>query len=87
MPLNAQGQLKCVDQEACLQLIFETGQRPERQITTFGLVPITRVEAGEQVTESFWVPEGFLLGWRSNPNRRNLVLVGCVWPWRGISLH
>ena len=59
MPLKVQGQLKCVDQKACLQLICETGQRCERQIVTLGLVPRQRTESREQVTESFCVPEGF----------------------------
>ena len=59
VPLKVQGQLKGVDQEACLQLIYETGQRPENQITTLGLVPRQKVESGEQVTESFHIPEGF----------------------------
>ena len=34
VPLNVQEQLKGVDQVACLQLIYESGQRPENQITT-----------------------------------------------------
>ena len=34
VPLNVQGQLKGVDQEVRLLLIYETGQRPENQITT-----------------------------------------------------
>ena len=38
VPLNVQGQLKGVDQEVCLPLIYETGHRPENQITTLGLV-------------------------------------------------
>ena len=38
VPPEAQGQLKCVDQKTCLQLIYETGQRPENQITALGLV-------------------------------------------------
>ena len=58
VPRKVQGQLKCVE-EACLQLIKETGQRPERQIATLGLEPRQRVESREQVTESFCVPEGF----------------------------
>ena len=49
-----------MDQKACLQLIYETGQRPERQIATLGLVPRQTAESREQVTESFYVPEGFL---------------------------
>ena len=44
--LNVQGQLKGVDKEACLQLIYETGQRPESQITNLGLVPRQKVESG-----------------------------------------
>ena len=59
MPLKVQGQLKGVGQEVCLQLIYETGQRPENQITTLGLAPRQKVESGEQVTESFNIPEGF----------------------------
>ena len=58
-----------MDQEACLQLIYETGQRPESQITTLGLVP--RQKAGEQVTESFNIPEWFF-NWmvlESNPTK------------------
>ena len=58
-PLKVQRQLNGVDQEACLQLIYETGHRPESQITTLGLVPRQKVESGEQVTDSFNIPEGF----------------------------
>ena len=43
VPLNVHGQLKAVDQEVCLLLISETGQRPENQITTLGLVPRQKV--------------------------------------------
>ena len=57
--LKVQEHLKGVDQEVSLQLIYETGQRPENQITNLGLVPRKKVEAGEQVTESFNIPEGF----------------------------
>ena len=60
MPLNVQGQLTCVDHKTCLQLIYETGQRPEKQIATLGLVLGKSTELREQVTESFCVPEGFL---------------------------
>ena len=59
VPLNVQGQLKDVDQEVCLQLIYESGQRPENQITTLGLVPRQKVESGAKVTESFNIFEGF----------------------------
>ena len=59
MPLKVQGQLKGVDRDICLQLIYETGQRPESQITNLGLVPKQKVESGEQVTESFNIPEWF----------------------------
>ena len=52
MPLNVQGQLTCVDQRTCIQLMYEAAQRPGRQIA--------RTELGEQVMESFCVPEGFL---------------------------
>ena len=54
-----QGQLKDVEQEVYLQLIYESGPRPENQITTLGLVPRQKVESGEQVTESFNIPELF----------------------------
>ena len=57
--MKVQGQLKGVDQEACLQLIYESGQRSDNQITALGLVSRQKVESGEQVTESFNVPEGF----------------------------
>ena len=40
------------------QLIYESAQRPENQITTLGLVSRQKVESGEQVTESFNIPEG-----------------------------
>ena len=50
--LKVQVQLKGVDQEACLQLINESGQRPENQITV-GLVLRQKVESGEQVTAFF----------------------------------
>ena len=62
MPLNAQGQLKCVDQKIYLQMTHKTEQRPEGQIATFGFLPRQRAELGEQVTESFWAPDGFLNG-------------------------
>ena len=58
VPLNVQGRVKDADQEVYLQLIHESGQRPENQIATLGLVPRQKVESGEQVTESF-NPEGF----------------------------
>ena len=47
-----------MDLEACLQLIYESGQRPENQVTALGLVSTQKVESGEQVTESFNIPEG-----------------------------
>ena len=53
------GQLKGVDQEVRLQLIYETRQRLENPITNLGLVPRQKVESGEQVAESFNVPEEF----------------------------
>ena len=59
VPVKVQGQLKGVDQEACLQLIYESGQRPKNQITTLGLVSRQKLESGEQVTESFNFPGGF----------------------------
>ena len=46
VPLKVQWQLKGVDQEACLQLIYESGQRPENQVTAFGLVSRQKVESG-----------------------------------------
>ena len=52
VPLNVQGQLKGVDQEVCLQKIYETRQRPESQITNLGLVPKRKVES-----------EWFFFGW------------------------
>ena len=58
MPLNVQGQLKDVDQEVYLQLVYEIGQRPQNQITILGLASRQKVE-GEQVTELLNVPEGF----------------------------
>ena len=51
--LMVKGQLKDVDQETCLQLIYEIGQRPENQITTIGLASRQTVESGEQVAELF----------------------------------
>ena len=54
-----QGQLKGVDRGACLQLIYEIGQRLENQIATLGLVSREKVESGEQVTELSNFPEGF----------------------------
>ena len=61
MPPNVQGQLKDVDQEVYLQLIYEIGQRPENQITTLGLASRQKVESKKKVTEFFNVPEGFQL--------------------------
>ena len=43
VPLKVQGQLKGVDQEVCLQLIYETRQRPENQIYGPGLVSRQKV--------------------------------------------
>ena len=60
MPPKVQGQLKGVEQEACLQLIYESGQRPENHVVALGLVSRQKVESGEQVTASFNIPEGFL---------------------------
>ena len=77
VPLKVQGQLKGVDQEACLQLIYESGQRPENQITALGLVSRQKVESGEQVTESFNIPEGFFNCVVLTPNRRSRFLAGC----------
>ena len=59
MPLDVPGQLKDVDQKVYLQLIYESGQRPENQVTALGLVPKQKVESGEQVTESFNIPSWF----------------------------
>ena len=88
VPLKVQGQLKGVDRAVCLQLTFETGQRPENQSTTLGLVPRQKVDSGEQVTESFNIPEGFFFSivWYSIPNRRSRFLAGCVWPLKRISM-
>ena len=58
VPLNVQGQLKDVDQEVYLQSIYESGQWPENQIATLGLVSRQKVESAEQVTEIFDVAEG-----------------------------
>ena len=35
------------DDEACLQLMYESGQRPENQVVVFGLVSRQKVESGE----------------------------------------
>ena len=56
---KVQGQLKGVDQEVYLQLIYESGQRLENHITALGLVSRQKVESGEQETESFNIPEWF----------------------------
>ena len=69
VPRKVQGQLEGVDQEVCLQLIYESGQRPEDQITALGLVSRQEVESREQVTESFNIPEGFPIVWYWTPNR------------------
>ena len=53
MPLNVQGQLKDVDQEVYLQLVYESGQRPENQMTTLGLVPRQKVESGRTGDRAF----------------------------------
>ena len=44
VPLKVQGQVKGVDQEVYLQLIYEIGQRPENQVAALGLV--SRTESG-----------------------------------------
>ena len=62
VPPKVQEQLKGLDQDVCLQLIYKTGQRPESQITNFWLVPKQKVESGEQVTESLNIPEWFCNG-------------------------
>ena len=49
--------MKGVNLEVGRQLIYETGQRPQNQITNLGLVPRQKVESGEQVTEYFNIPE------------------------------
>ena len=59
VPLKMQEQLKGMVRDICLQLIYETGERPESQITNLGLVPKQKVEYGEKVTESFNIPEWF----------------------------
>ena len=53
------GAYEGVNQEFGFQLIYETGQRPENQITKFGLVPRQKIDSGEQVTEYFNVLDGF----------------------------
>ena len=73
MPLKVQEQLKGVDQEGRLQLIYETGRRLENQITNLGLVLRQKVESGEQVTE-FNVPEGFFNCMVLDPQPTKLVL-------------
>ena len=45
--------------EVYLLLIYETGQRPENQISTLGLESRQKVESGEQVTEFFNISELF----------------------------
>ena len=52
---NVQRQLTYVDQDARLQLVYETGQRPEERIATLGLVPRHRVDSREQVAEFFFL--------------------------------
>ena len=49
-----------MDQEARLQLVYETVQRPEELFATLGLVPRHRVESREELTESCCVPDVFL---------------------------
>ena len=80
-------QLKGGNHGISLHLIYETGQRPQSQITTLGLVLGQKVESGKQVTESFNVPEGFF-NWMvlENPNQRNRSLARCAWPLKGISM-
>ena len=90
VPLNVQGQLKDVDQEVYLQLIYEIGQRPENQITTLGHASRQKVESGEQVTELFNAPEGFFFFQKKcimvDSNRQSRSLAGCVWPLKEISM-
>ena len=85
-PLKVQGQLKGVDQEACLQLISESGQRPESQVAALGLMSRQKVDSEEQVTESFNIPEGFSIAWYWTLNRPSRFLARCVWPSKGISM-
>ena len=58
--LRVHGQLKNVDQDAYLQLIYKIGHSLERPIARLGLARGEMVESREQVPESFHVPEGFL---------------------------
>ena len=86
MPLKVQGHLKGVDQEVGLQLIYETGQRPENQITNFGLVPRQKVESGTQVTEFFNIPERFFNCMILDSQSTKSVPAGCAWPLKGMSM-
>ena len=43
VPIKVQVHMKGVNQVVGLQLVYETGQRPENQITKFGLVPRQKV--------------------------------------------
>ena len=56
MPLKVQGQLKGVDQEVYLQLIYESGQRPENQITALGLCVETEGGVGRTSDRVFQHP-------------------------------
>ena len=48
---------------ACLQLVYEPGQRLQERITTLGLVPRHRVESRKQVTEFSWFPDVLFFNW------------------------
>ena len=88
MSLTVQGQQKYEDQVACVQLVYETGQRPEERITTLGLVPRQRGELRQQVTESFCVPDVFFFNWMGpNANQQSPCIDGFDWPSKEILLQ
>ena len=78
VPLKVQGQLNFRGPGGCLQLVYETVQRPKERIPILGLVPRHRVESREELTESSCVPDVFFFIWmvpESQPTKSVVHLV------------
>ena len=86
VPPIVQGQLRCVDQEACVQLTNENGQRPERQIATLGLASRKCRQYTSHVTFSHAVNAhscvahhtAWLKCWRTLRLIRTVIHVSCA---------
>ena len=56
---DPEGRQKCDVLQTMRDVWYESRQRLENQITTFGLVSRQKMESEEQVSDSFNFPEGF----------------------------